>query len=197
MSERPTINRRCLVYTLLFYCLGTTVCLLPFLRYRSRLCQKLTPSQDPHSFLQQIRFLEDHDFPLKIWQKAMTGVSALDPVTQSWIRSWIEQNPNHRYEMLTDGSSESYVIRNFAQKPELIHDFLILQDPVLRADLLRYLLIYGDGGIYSDLDTVCLRPFDTWIPTAFNDRVNLIIGIERDSLGGPKTSGTIHDVGLG
>ena len=195
MTENLTKNGRYLVYALLFYCviISTLYCLpsLSFVRQRSRLPPKVTLPQDSHSSSQR------HDFPLKIWQTAKTGVPTLDYDAQWRIQSWLEQNPKHQYEMVTDGSSESYVVDTFAHKPEVINDFLALQDPVLRADLLRYLFLYGDGGIYSDLDTICLRPFDAWIPAGFKNKTNLIIGIEGDSLGGPMISGFSHHVGLG
>ena len=194
MNENLTKNGRYIVYALLFYCVVTTLYCLPslsFVRQRSRSRQKVILPQDSHSSSQ------GHDFPLKIWQTAKNGVPTLDYEAQWPIRSWLEQNPKHRYEMVTDGSSEIYVVKTFAEKPEVVHDFLALQDPVFRADFLRYLFLYGDGGIYSDLDTICLRPFDTWIPTGFKNQTNLIIGIEGDSLGGPIIAGFSHPVGLG
>lgn len=96
----------------------------------------------------------------------------------------MELNRNYRFETITEGSSDSYVENTFAHKPTLVRDFLALQDPVLRADLVRYLVLFGDGGIYTDLDTVCLRPVHTWISTALEEVANFVIAIEGDSLGG-------------
>ena len=194
MIEKLTKHGYFLIYALIFYCVVISLYCLPslsFVRQRSRLGRKVTLPQDSDSSSQ------GHDFPLKIWQTAKTGVPTLDDEAQSHIQSWLEQNPEHRYEMVTDESIKSYVVDTFAHKPEVIHDLLALQDPVLRADLLRYLFLYGQGGIYSDLDTICLRPFDTWIPAEFKNKTNLIIGIEGDSLGGPLIPGFSHHVGLG
>lgn len=99
--------------------------------------------------------------------------------------------------MITDGSGEVLVAQTFAQIPEIIRDFLALQDPVLRADILRYLILYAHGGIYTDVDTVCLKPFSTWIPAAFKNKTNVIVGIKGDSLGGPIIEGFTHHVGIG
>ena len=161
------------------------------------MCQKNTIPHDLENSLTSRPSVEGHDFPLKIWQTAKSAVSALDIDTQWIIQTWIEQNPKHRYELVTDGSGEVLIEQAFRQKPEIIRDFLALQDPVLRADILRYLVLYAHGGIYTDLDTVCLKPFSSWIPAAFKDRANLIVGIEGDSLGGPRIEGFSHDVGLG
>lgn len=194
MTEKLSKNGRILVYALIISCVVNSLYRLhslSFVRKKSRLCQKVTLPHDSLSSFQ------GHDFPLKIWQTARTGVPTLDADAQMRIQSWLQQNPKHRYEMVTDGSSKSYVVDTFAHRPEVIHDFLALQDPVLRVDLLRYLFLYGKGGIYSDLDTICLRPFDTWIPVGFRNKTNLIIGIEGDSLGGPIIPGFSHHVGLG
>ena len=68
---------------------------------------------------------------------------------------------------------------------------------MLRADILRYLILYAHGGIYTDVDTVCLKPFSTWIPAAFKNKTNVIVGIEGESLGGPIIEGFSHHVGIG
>ena len=175
-------NGRNLTYALLFYCIITTIYWLPFLFSVRHM------SQSP---------LEGHNFPLRIWQTEKFAVSALDIDTQGLIQTWIKWNPKHRYEMITDGSGEALVAQAFRQQPEIVRDFLALQDPVLRADFLRYLVLYAHGGIYTDVDTVCLKPFSAWIRAAFKDKANVIIGIEGDSLGGPKIEGFSHHVGFG
>lgn len=38
----------------------------------------------------------------------------------------------------------------------------------------------GDGGVYSDIDTMSLKPIEDWVPSGFKDRANLVIGIEYD-----------------
>lgn len=52
---------------------------------------------------------------------------------------------------------------------------------VLRADLLRYMLMYANGGVYADIDTSVLMHVDRWIPEQLGSQVvNAIIGIEYD-----------------
>ena len=56
----------------------------------------------------------------------------------------------------------------------------------MRSDLLRYLILSKEGGVYTDTDTVALKPIDNWIPDEFQDKVGLIVGIEFDRRdGGP------------
>ncbi|KAK9894857.1 glycosyltransferase family 32 protein [Cystobasidium minutum MCA 4210] len=76
--------------------------------------------------------------------------------------------------------------------------------PVMQSDLLRYALLATEGGVYSDLDTVCLKAIDAWHETEVtrhhNDtseqtekgksfaRPAIIVGIEVDAASG--THGT-------
>ena len=130
----------------------------------------------------------DHSpsFPKKIWQTAKTGPARLDEDDRNSVRSWMMTNPQHRYEILTQYSGESYVKDRFPHRPDIQEIFVDLQDPILRADFIRYLVLLGDGGAYSDMDTMSLRPIDDWIPSAHANKVNLVVGVEYDKLDGPR-----------
>ena len=62
--------------------------------------------------------------------------------------------------------------------------FSQLSDPILRADLLRYLILYADGGVYCDIDTKPKQHISTWIPDKYKNKVNFVVGIENDHKGG-------------
>ena len=89
-------------------------------------------------------------------------------------------NQKWRYEIVTQYSAESYVRETFADRPEIEEVFRDLQDPILRADLIRYLVLLGDGGVYSDMDTISRRPIEDWIPWAYRDAANVVVGVEYD-----------------
>lgn len=50
----------------------------------------------------------------------------------------------------------------------------------MKSDILRYLILHVEGGVYSDIDTVALKAIDLWVPPGLQDRVRLIVGIEFD-----------------
>lgn len=59
---------------------------------------------------------------------------------------------------------------------------MALAIPILKADLLRYLLLYAEGGVWFDLDVSCEGlPIDEWIPEEFKEDVNLVVGWEFDA----------------
>lgn len=95
-------------------------------------------------------------FPAKLWQKA--GPNGVDHARREDIKSWHQQNPNLRHEILTGGSGSQYVREQYADFPDLLDLYLSLQVPILQADLLRQLILYTDGGVWSDLDVTCTRP---------------------------------------
>lgn len=117
-------------------------------------------------------------FPLKLWQKS--GAKGIGPDRLNDIQSWLKQNPNLRHEILTDGSADEYVRDNFADFPEIRDLYLTLPVPILKADLLRQLILYNDGGIWSDLDVTCHRPIETWIPEEYRNKTNVVVGLEFD-----------------
>ncbi|KAL9069922.1 MAG: hypothetical protein Q9161_005236 [Pseudevernia consocians] len=70
-------------------------------------------------------------------------------------------------------NAESYVKDRFSHRPDIEETFVDLQDPILRADFIRYLVLLGDGGMYSDIDTTSLIPIDDWVPSAYVNKQNL------------------------
>jgi alpha 1,6-mannosyltransferase len=50
----------------------------------------------------------------------------------------------------------------------------------MKSDLLRYLILGVEGGVYTDTDTWALKPIDQWVPEHLRDQVRLIVGIEFD-----------------
>ena len=170
---------------LFIYCIVSTLFCFRFIhiaRNLSDLCENSFVPLAPLAALEAP--LTSSSFPKKIWQTSRTSAVGLEDDDRKTILSWIKINQKHRYEIVTQHSAESYVRDRFAHRQDVVEVFLDIQDPILRADLIRYLLLLGDGGVYSDIDTVSIKPIEDWIPTAYRNDVNLVVGIEYDSLGG-------------
>ncbi|KAF6793371.1 initiation-specific alpha-mannosyltransferase [Colletotrichum sojae] len=65
----------------------------------------------------------------------------------------------------------------------------------MRADFIRYVLTFLEGGVYSDTDTAPVRPLLEWVPEEFRNKTRLIVGVEADSQ--PPVPGTKYPVQLG
>ncbi|PWY94979.1 hypothetical protein BO94DRAFT_530871 [Aspergillus sclerotioniger CBS 115572] len=115
----------------------------------------------------------------KIWQSAKNPHLSDDQ--HDWIDTWFAKNPSFRYELLTDASAVTFVRTHYAMRPDIIEVFETLPIPILRADLLRYLLVLAEGGIWSDLDVTCDKPVAEWVPAEYkDDKIEMIVGLEFD-----------------
>jgi alpha 1,6-mannosyltransferase len=117
------------------------------------------------------------------WQTAGNSIDSLDERQFTAMATWRKLNPEYRYELLTNANFDTYVVENYAQHPDILTAFRAIKDPIIRSDFIRYLALYTHGGVYSDLDTIALKPVATWIPPADAGRVNLVIGVEIDEPG--------------
>ncbi|KAL8997325.1 MAG: hypothetical protein Q9169_003359 [Polycauliona sp. 2 TL-2023] len=121
------------------------------------------------------------DFPKRIWTTGPLSPMRIKKDTADWVRTWTDLNPQHRYEHLTRRAAESYVKSNFRDESRIVDTYMAVGDDILRADLIRYLALFKDGGVYNDLDVGCVVPIDQWIPPKFKKITSIVVGIEGDN----------------
>ncbi|KAK2799407.1 hypothetical protein FQN51_006894 [Onygenales sp. PD_10] len=124
-------------------------------------------------------------FPRKIWQTWKVDPLEFEERDLTCARSWTSKNPNYRYEVLTDQNDLYYVETHFGpgalNRPDIIYIYRELTAKIIKADLLRYLVMYVEGGVYADIDVEALKPLDRFIPDRFEEKdVDMIIGVEVD-----------------
>jgi mannosyltransferase OCH1-like enzyme len=66
-------------------------------------------------------------------------------------------NPDWEYKLWTDEDNENFVKSEF---PDFYPIFMGLSKNIMRADVIRYLIMYKIGGVYLDIDYEMLKPFD-------------------------------------
>ena len=125
--------------------------------------------------------LSDETFPPKIWQTSLTEFTSLNEQDQELVKSWTNLNPTWRYESITPRTEKTYVRTAFADQAEILDLFLNLQDGILKADMLRYLVLLKEGGVYCDSDTRAIKSISKWIPPEYQQAANLVIGVEYDT----------------
>jgi mannosyltransferase OCH1-like enzyme len=138
-------------------------------------------------------------FPKKIWQTWKVDPLSFDERDLWSAKTWIVRNPGHRYEVLTDDNGLDYVETNFGpeglNRPDIVYTYRTLTAKIIKADILRYLVMYLEGGIYADIDVESLKPVSTFIPDRYDERdIDMVIGVEIDqphfsehSILGPKS----------
>jgi mannosyltransferase OCH1-like enzyme len=124
-------------------------------------------------------------FPRKVWRTWKVDPLAFEERDLSVARTWIQKNPGHRYEVLTDENDLYYVETHFGpmglNRPDIVNVYRSVTAKLIKADLLRYLVMYVEGGVYTDIDVEALRPIDRFIPDRYDAKdIDLVIGIEID-----------------
>lgn len=117
-------------------------------------------------------------FPKKIWYKL--GPKGISDQVRNWTDTCIEQNHEYTAVFLTDAAADNWVRVSYAFRPDIVETYLNLSVPILKADFLRYLLLFAEGGIWFDLDVSCEVPVDEWIPPQYESNISLLVGWEFD-----------------
>ncbi|EME45453.1 glycosyltransferase family 32 protein [Dothistroma septosporum NZE10] len=125
-------------------------------------------------------------FPRKIWQSWKVDALSFEDRDSERARAWTTKNPLWRYEVLTDGNAISYVEHHFGpngmDRPDIVSTYKALDgNRIIQADLLRYIIMFTEGGVWADIDAEAILSIDYFIPSRFNEKdVDVIIGIETD-----------------
>lgn len=122
--------------------------------------------------------------PRNIWQIYFGDIPSGGLDQALW--TWISKNSDHSHVLMRNEGADDFVRKHYSSRPDLMDVFLELEVPVLRSDLLRYMILESEGGIYSDLDTTAEKPIAEWIPEEFKSQVSVMVGIEYDQLDAEK-----------
>jgi mannosyltransferase OCH1-like enzyme len=120
------------------------------------------------------------NIPDKVWHSAKTD--DLSENQRQRVNSWSRTTPACRQELLTDRSGEAFVRAYYEEtRPDIVEVIETLSIPILRADLLRYLIVLAEGGYWSDLDVTLEKPLSDWVPLEYKDQnIDMIVGLEFD-----------------
>jgi len=80
---------------------------------------------------------------------------------QDIVDTWKLHNSNYEYILYDDNDCEKFIKSFFDSN--VINAYYKLRYPALRADLWRCCILYKFGGVYADLDTLCLGSIDNFI----------------------------------
>lgn len=136
-------------------------------------------------FSYQSRLAGGTRFPRKIWQSWKVNPFDFEEGDLTCAKTWTSKNPGYRYEVLTDSNDLDYVETHFGpdglNRPDVVYMYKSLTAQIIKADLLRYLVMYVEGGVYADIDVEALKPIDRFIPVRYNEGdIDMVIGVEID-----------------
>ena len=98
--------------------------------------------------------------------------------TLDFPQKWRAFTLGFRCERITGANMDACVNGRFGGAiPEL---FTSIDDAILKADFLRYLILLREGGVWANIDTYPHRSVAEWVPEAYHGKANLVMGIEND-----------------
>ena len=75
--------------------------------------------------------------------------------------TWISKNSNYAYFLYDDHDCEQFIRVNFDRK--VYNAYCRIIPGAFKADLWRYCVLYIYGGIYVDIDTICINSLDSFL----------------------------------
>ena len=95
------------------------------------------------------------NIPLQIWQTGAEDFENLKHPFPECANTWKKMNPGYSYTYTNNQEKRDYIKKHGGPELSELVDFL---DGMFLADLWRYLVVYNMGGVYVDLDSVCVAP---------------------------------------
>tara|TARA_B100001989_G_C24551857_1_gene475858 strand:+ start:35650 stop:41955 length:6306 start_codon:yes stop_codon:yes gene_type:complete len=92
-------------------------------------------------------------------------------------KSFREKNPGYEYFLYDDDDCRKLIEENFEPVVLEVYDRII--PGAFKADLWRYCALYIEGGIFCDMDMICMKSFDSII----NDDIEFFAPIDSNSRG--------------
>lgn len=139
-------------------------------------------------------FPEGQSIPKHIWRIFITQGTKKVPLPEIAIQTeqmLRELNPEYEITVVDNKFIEPFIRENYG---DIVWNYYLRIDPsygAVRADFLRYLILYKEGGIYTDLKVSASKPFRETIKE--NDRLLLS---HWDNLPGEEHEGWGHLEGL-
>ena len=75
--------------------------------------------------------------------------------------SWKIKNPEWEYYFFDKKDRVEFIKKHFSD--DVLEAYLSLIPGAFKADVWRYCVLYIEGGVYIDADTICELPLNDWI----------------------------------
>lgn len=82
--------------------------------------------------------------------------------------------------LVGEEGGDVFMREHFSNEPRLVESYHSLPNVGMKSDMLRYMILGIEGGVYTDVDTVALQPIDVWVPEDIRHQVRLVVGVEFD-----------------
>lgn len=89
------------------------------------------------------------------------GHKQLSPQFKEIVDTWKKYNPEYQFALLDDNDSEEFIQKHFEQ--DVINAYKRIIPGAYKADLFRCCYLWVNGGVYADIDTLCMGKLDDFL----------------------------------
>jgi mannosyltransferase OCH1-like enzyme len=99
--------------------------------------------------------------PKIIWQTHSYLLEDLPIFLKGPMLSWQENNEDYKYNYINHIERQSFIQETFGEEWSSLYSQC--ESQVFQADMWRILCLYEYGGIYADMDTICLKSINSFM----------------------------------
>lgn len=106
--------------------------------------------------------------------------NTLQPDVQVLVNRWIDANPDHVHSIISISDAEDTVADMLRPTvPEVVDALRLLPHERLKFEFLKYLILFLQGGVYADIDTINVKPIKYWYKSSMVP-TKVWLGIDSD-----------------
>ena len=94
--------------------------------------------------------------PKIIWQTHNYLYEDMPDHIKKCMKTWINLNPGWTHNYVNHIDREAFV----KSRSEKLYKLYLISHPVSQSDIWRLLVLYEFGGVYADMDSICVKPLD-------------------------------------
>jgi mannosyltransferase OCH1-like enzyme len=112
-----------------------------------------------NNFIYNLPTVYESKIPLNLYQTWKT--KKLSAEFQAIADTWKIHNPEYTYQLFDDTDAGEFIKDNFDD--DVYDAFSKLKIGAFKADLFRYCVLYINGGVYADIDTICMNNLGSFL----------------------------------
>ena len=125
--------------------------------------------------------------PKIIWQTHELPYEELPNFQKNIINTWIYLNPEWDYRYIT-ANERSDMVKEY----DILYKCYEVSNKINQADIWRIITTYKYGGVYADMDSVCINPLDDMINKYYNGEDMICTSEGGNILLGPTWEGSVN-----
>ena len=99
----------------------------------------------------------------------------LNPQFQEIVDTWKKHNPEYQFGLLDSNDREQFIQKHFEQ--DVVSAYQLIIPGAYKSDLFRYCYLWVEGGVYADIDTLCMGKLDDFLVP----EVDFVVPIDLNS----------------